>query len=45
VLENGQPGDTYNIGGGSEKTNVEVVRALCALLDECGRARAGATRS
>ena len=34
VLEKGRPGETYNIGGGSEKTNLEVVRALCALLDE-----------
>jgi dTDP-glucose 4,6-dehydratase len=34
VLEKGRPGATYNIGGGSEKTNLEVVRALCALLDE-----------
>ncbi len=34
VLDKGRPGATYNIGGGSEKTNLEVVRALCALLDE-----------
>ena len=34
VLERGRPGATYNIGGASEKTNLEVVRALCALLDE-----------
>ena len=34
VLEKGRPGETYNIGGASEKTNLEVVRALCALLDE-----------
>ena len=34
ILERGVPGQTYNIGGGSEKTNLEVVRALCALLDE-----------
>jgi dTDP-glucose 4,6-dehydratase len=34
VLQKGLPGATYNIGGGSEKTNLEVVRALCALLDE-----------
>jgi dTDP-glucose 4,6-dehydratase len=33
VLEQGRPGETYNIGGGCEKTNLEVVRALCALLD------------
>jgi dTDP-glucose 4,6-dehydratase len=34
VLENGKPGEAYNIGGNSEKTNLEVVRALCAILDE-----------
>jgi dTDP-glucose 4,6-dehydratase len=34
VLEEGRPGETYNIGGVTEKTNLEVVRALCALLDE-----------
>jgi dTDP-glucose 4,6-dehydratase len=33
VLEKGRPGETYNIGGGSEKPNIEVVRLLCALLD------------
>ena len=30
----GKPGETYNIGGNSEKTNLEVVHALCAILDE-----------
>ncbi|TSE34052.1 dTDP-glucose 4,6-dehydratase [Tepidimonas taiwanensis] len=34
VLEAGTPGQTYNIGGRSEKTNLEVVRTVCALLDE-----------
>lgn len=34
VLEAGTPGETYNIGGRSEKTNLEVVRTVCALLDE-----------
>ena len=33
VLEKGTPGETYNIGGGSEKTNIEVVRTLCRILD------------
>jgi dTDP-glucose 4,6-dehydratase len=42
VLDRGRPGATYNIGGGQEKTNLEVVRVLCAMLDEarpraCGR--------
>jgi dTDP-glucose 4,6-dehydratase len=34
VLERGAPGETYNIGGNSEKTNLEVVAAVCGLLDE-----------
>jgi dTDP-glucose 4,6-dehydratase len=34
VLENGKPGETYNIGGRNEKTNLEVVEAICELLDE-----------
>lgn len=34
ALARGKPGETYNIGGNSEKTNLEVVHALCAILDE-----------
>lgn len=34
VLEAGQLGETYNVGGWNEKTNLEVVHTLCALLDE-----------
>lgn len=34
VLEAGQPGETYNVGGWNEKTNLDVVRSLCAILDE-----------
>jgi dTDP-glucose 4,6-dehydratase len=34
VLERGRPGETYNIGGRSERKNIDVVRAICALLDE-----------
>ncbi|HUK03681.1 MAG TPA: dTDP-glucose 4,6-dehydratase [Burkholderiales bacterium] len=33
ALEKGRPGETYNIGGGCEKKNIELVRELCALLD------------
>ena len=33
VLLNGRPGQVYNIGGNNEKTNIEVVRTICALLD------------
>jgi dTDP-glucose 4,6-dehydratase len=34
VYERGTPGETYNIGGHNEKTNLEVVDTLCTLLDE-----------
>lgn len=34
VLEKGKSGETYNIGGNSEKTNIEIVRTLCSILDE-----------
>jgi dTDP-glucose 4,6-dehydratase len=34
VLEAGEPGEVYNVGGDSEKTNLEVVDTLCALLDQ-----------
>lgn len=34
VLEAGEPGRTYNIGGGAECTNLDVVRSICAYLDE-----------
>lgn len=34
VLTRGRVGETYNIGGGSEKTNLEVVYGICDLLDE-----------
>jgi dTDP-glucose 4,6-dehydratase len=41
VLEKGRAGETYNIGGASEKTNIEVVNTLCALLDEVRPRRSG----
>ncbi|MGC3987909.1 MAG: dTDP-glucose 4,6-dehydratase [Pseudorhodoferax sp.] len=34
VLEAGQLGETYNVGGWNEKPNLEIVRTVCALLDE-----------
>ncbi|MGE5465545.1 MAG: dTDP-glucose 4,6-dehydratase [Methanocella sp.] len=33
VLARGRPGETYNIGGNSEKRNIDVVQTLCAILD------------
>ncbi|MGH9605064.1 MAG: dTDP-glucose 4,6-dehydratase [Terracidiphilus sp.] len=34
VLERGQVGETYNIGGNSERANIDVVTAICGLVDE-----------
>lgn len=34
VLGAGRIGETYNIGGGAEPTNLELVRSICALVDE-----------
>jgi len=34
VLETGKTGETYNIGGHNEKTNLEVVKTICSLLDK-----------
>lgn len=34
MLQAGVPGATYNVGGWNEKTNLDLVRGLCALLDE-----------
>lgn len=33
VLQQGKPGETYNIGSNSERRNVDVVRAICRVLD------------
>ncbi|WP_407472306.1 dTDP-glucose 4,6-dehydratase [Xanthomonas campestris pv. campestris] len=34
VLAKGRVGETYNVGGSSERQNIEVVQAICALLDQ-----------
>jgi len=34
VLEAGQAGEVYNVGGWNEKPNIEIVHTVCALLDE-----------
>jgi dTDP-glucose 4,6-dehydratase len=39
VLRGGRVGEKYNIGGGSERTNLEVVSLICDVLDELGPAR------
>lgn len=34
VVQKGKPGEMYNVGGNSERTNLEVVDTLCEILDE-----------
>ncbi len=34
VLAKGRVGETYNVGGNSERENIQVVKAICALLDQ-----------
>ena len=34
VLANGRAGEKYNVGGGNERTNLEIVDGMCAVLDE-----------
>jgi dTDP-glucose 4,6-dehydratase len=34
VVEKGRPGQTYNVGGRNERTNLEVVQTICDILDE-----------
>ncbi len=41
VLVAGRPGETYNIGGWNEKTNLEVVHVLCDMLDQLAPKQAG----
>src|SRR5256886_2313922 len=41
VLEEGQVGETYNIGGENEQANIDVVRTICALLDRLRPPSAG----
>ena len=44
VLEAGRPGETYNIGGWNEKTNLNVVHTICDLLDELQPKQSGSYR-
>jgi dTDP-glucose 4,6-dehydratase len=44
VLKAGQVGETYNVGGNNEKTNLQVVHTLCDILDELQPTRQGSYR-
>ena len=41
ILDRGRPGETYNVGGSSEYTNLEVVNLICALLDNLSPRQSG----
>jgi dTDP-glucose 4,6-dehydratase len=43
VLKGGRPGETYNVGGNAEMTNLDVVQSICAMLadEQPGRDFAG----
>jgi dTDP-glucose 4,6-dehydratase len=42
VLERGRAGETYNIGGGAERPNIDLVNTLCELLDKAAPRKGGA---
>jgi len=44
VLARGTPGETYNIGGWNEKPNLEIVHAVCDIVDEMAPRAAGSRR-
>jgi dTDP-glucose 4,6-dehydratase len=45
VLANGMAGETYNVGGNSEMSNIDVVKNVCALLDELAPMKDGREHS
>ena len=36
ILQNGRDGESYNIGGGNQPANIEIVKTICSILDEEG---------
>jgi dTDP-glucose 4,6-dehydratase len=40
ILARGRPGEKYNVGGRSERANIDVVRGVCAILDTVAPERA-----
>ncbi len=41
IMNNGEVGRSYNVGGNEERTNMEVVQAVCNILDEVAPAKSG----
>jgi dTDP-glucose 4,6-dehydratase len=44
ILDRGRPGETYNVGGGAEMRNIDVVGTICDLVDELSPRRLNAPR-
>jgi len=44
VLRTGSPGETYNVGGNSERRNIEVIHTICDILDELAGSMPGGER-
>ena len=44
ILTSGRPGETYNVGGDSERRNIDVVRAICAAVDARAPRQDGSSR-
>ncbi len=44
VVEKGEPGETYNVGGNEERTNLQVVETICDLVDELAEPLASGSR-
>ena len=45
VFEKGSSGETYNIGGGAERTNLQIVKQLCTILDRKLNRRQGSSEA
>lgn len=43
ALQKGKPGESYNFGGNAERTNLDLVRGLCAILDRLAPRKGGAS--
>jgi dTDP-glucose 4,6-dehydratase len=45
VIQRGQPGQTYNVGGNNQPSNLEIIHSLCEILDEINPAAPGQTHA
>jgi len=34
IIKDGSPGESYNIGGGNQPPNIEIVKTICSIMDE-----------